>query len=95
MSAFSTPAFQRASAENPRPTDRQSAKRLFDHLMRLGFGYDLIVREGPMRFWIDYLSVFVSHGLLLPSIIVFDFLRSLSFPLLPIRPEEGLTQLND
>lgn len=28
-----------------RPTDRQSAKRLFDHLMRLGFGYDLIVRK--------------------------------------------------
>ena len=57
-------------------------------------GYDLIVRQGPGRFWINYLSVFVRHGLLLPSIIVFDFLRSLSFPLLPIRPEEGLTQLN-
>ena len=28
-----------------RPADRQSAKRLFDHLMRLGFGYDLIVRK--------------------------------------------------
>ena len=28
-----------------RPTDRQSTKRLFDHLMRLGFGYDLIVRK--------------------------------------------------
>jgi len=28
-----------------RPTDRQGAKRLFDHLMRLGFGYDLIVRK--------------------------------------------------
>ena len=28
-----------------RPTDRQSAKRLFDHLMRLGFGYNLIVRK--------------------------------------------------
>lgn len=28
-----------------RPTDRQGSKRLFDHLMRLGFGYDLIVRK--------------------------------------------------
>lgn len=28
-----------------RPADRQSAKRLFDHLMRLGFAYDLIVRK--------------------------------------------------
>jgi regulatory protein len=28
-----------------RPADRQSAKRLFDHLMRLGFAYDLITRK--------------------------------------------------
>jgi len=28
-----------------RPTDRPGTKRLFDHLMRLGFGYDLIVRK--------------------------------------------------
>jgi regulatory protein len=28
-----------------RPTDRQSARRLFDHLLRLGFGYDLIIRK--------------------------------------------------
>ncbi len=27
------------------PTDRASAKRLFDHLARLGFGYDLIIRK--------------------------------------------------
>jgi regulatory protein len=28
-----------------RPADRQGAKRWFDHLMRLGFGYDLIARK--------------------------------------------------
>lgn len=28
-----------------RPTDRASAKRMFDHLVRLGFEYDLIIRK--------------------------------------------------
>ncbi|HJQ71290.1 MAG TPA: RecX family transcriptional regulator [Blastocatellia bacterium] len=28
-----------------RPADRASAKRLFDHLVRLGFEYDLIIRR--------------------------------------------------
>jgi regulatory protein len=28
-----------------RPTDRRSARRLFDHLARLGFDYDLIIRK--------------------------------------------------
>jgi regulatory protein len=27
------------------PTDRASAKRMFDHLVRLGFGYDLVIRK--------------------------------------------------
>jgi regulatory protein len=28
-----------------RPTDRQETKSLFDHLLRLGFSYDLIIRK--------------------------------------------------
>jgi regulatory protein len=28
-----------------RPTDRASSKRMFDHLARLGFGYDLIIKK--------------------------------------------------
>jgi SOS response regulatory protein OraA/RecX len=27
------------------PTDREEAKRLFDYLIRRGFGYDLVIRK--------------------------------------------------
>ena len=38
-------AIARRLRTSGRPTDRRSARRLFDHLMRLGFGYELIVRK--------------------------------------------------
>ena len=38
-------ALARRLRTHGRPSDRQSSKRLFDHLMRLGFAYDLIVRK--------------------------------------------------
>jgi regulatory protein len=38
-------AIQKRIRTHGRPTDRASAKRMFDHLVRLGFGYDLIIRK--------------------------------------------------
>jgi hypothetical protein len=38
-------AIARRLRTHGRPTDRAAAKRLFDHLARLGFEYDLIVRK--------------------------------------------------
>ena len=38
-------AIQKRIRTHGRPTDRASAKRMFDHLARLGFGYDLIIKK--------------------------------------------------
>jgi SOS response regulatory protein OraA/RecX len=38
-------AIQKRIRTHGRPTDRGSAKRMFDHLARLGFGYDLIIKK--------------------------------------------------
>ena len=38
-------AIARRMRTHGRPADRAAAKRLFDHLARLGFEYDLIVRK--------------------------------------------------
>jgi regulatory protein len=38
-------AIARRMRTHGRPADRAAAKRLFDHLVRLGFEYDLIVRK--------------------------------------------------
>jgi regulatory protein len=38
-------AIQKRIRTHGRPTDRASAKRMFDHLVRLGFEYDLIMRK--------------------------------------------------
>lgn len=38
-------AIQKRMRTHGRPTDRASAKRMFDHLVRLGFEYDLIMRK--------------------------------------------------
>ena len=38
-------AIARRLRTHGRPADRAAAKRLFDHLVRLGFDYDLIVRK--------------------------------------------------
>jgi len=38
-------AIARRLRTHGRPADRAAAKRLFDHLVRLGFEYDLIVRK--------------------------------------------------
>ena len=38
-------AIGRRIRSHGRPTDRAAAKRMFDHLARLGFEYDLIVRK--------------------------------------------------
>jgi regulatory protein len=38
-------AIQKRMRTHGRPADRGSAKRMFDHLARLGFEYDLIVRK--------------------------------------------------
>ena len=43
-------AIARRLRTHGRPADRAAAKRLFDHLARLGFEYDLIVRKlGGLR----------------------------------------------
>ena len=38
-------AIQKRLRTHGRPSDRGSAKRMFDHLARLGFEYDLIIRK--------------------------------------------------
>lgn len=38
-------AIQKRVRTHGRPVDRAGAKRLFDHLVRLGFEYDLIIRK--------------------------------------------------
>ncbi|HEX8087473.1 MAG TPA: RecX family transcriptional regulator [Blastocatellia bacterium] len=38
-------AIQKRMRTHGRPADRGSAKRMFDHLARLGFEYDLIIRK--------------------------------------------------
>ena len=38
-------AIQKRIRTHGRPTDRASAKRMFDHLVRLGFEYGLIIRK--------------------------------------------------
>jgi len=38
-------AIERRIRSHGRPSDRAAAKRMFDHLARLGFEYDLIVRK--------------------------------------------------
>jgi len=38
-------ALQKRIRTHGRPADRGGAKRMFDHLARLGFGYDLIIKK--------------------------------------------------
>jgi regulatory protein len=38
-------AIEKRIRTHGRPSDRAGAKRIFDHLARLGFGYDLIIRK--------------------------------------------------
>jgi SOS response regulatory protein OraA/RecX len=40
-----TRAIEKRTRLRSRPTTRQETKSLFDHLLRLGFSYDLIIRK--------------------------------------------------